>query len=241
MGVALGQAERIEQARALVLELEAGNEPEVRRLIDAIGDGGGGELFQEIGRLTRELHEAISGFLLDERIAELASREMPDASERLNHVISMTEKSADRTLTAVEQGIPLTEELTDHSGRLAEQWGRFVERRMSVEEFRSLSDELARFLELTGSHATRLHGHLTEVLMAQDFQDLTGQIIRQVITLLQDVEGKLVHLVRISGNRAPAQQKDCGRLEGPVVPGIDQGDVVNGQDDVDDLLSSLGF
>jgi len=78
--------------------------------------------------------------------------------------------------------------------------------------------------------------------MAQDFQDLTGQIIRQVINLIRDVEAKLVHLVKISGAQAQeCRDEGSDKLEGPVIPGVDQGDVVKGQDDVDDLLSSLGF
>ncbi len=236
------QTRRIEQARELVAALEAGDDSRAGQLIDTLGGDQERQLFHEIGRLTRELHEAITGFLLDERIAELAKRDMPDASERLNYVISMTERSANTTLAAVEQSIPLTDELAAEAERLSREWSRFLERRMSVEDFRRLSSELNSFLATAGGHASRLHGHLSEVLLAQDFQDLTGQIIRQVITLLRDVEGKLVHLVKISGAQAQERgQKKEDKLEGPVIPGVDQGDVLNGQDDVDDLLSSLGF
>jgi len=114
---------------------------------------------------------------------------------------------------------------------------------MTVGDFRVLSGDLTKFLGIATSHSKILHGNLSSVLLAQDFQDLTGQIIRQVITLVTDIEDKLVQLVRISGTKMPdaGYKADVHKLEGPVVPGVDQGDVVDGQDDVDDLLSSLGF
>ena len=238
-----GKNDRLEQARMLVQQLEAGNEAEADRILDQIAGRDDSELFQELGRLTRELHEAINGFLLDDRITELAHREIPDASERLSYVITMTEKSANIPLNSVESGIPLTDELSQKAAALAEEWGRFRGRKLSVENFRALSKDLTTFLDLVSDHSRQLHGKLNEVLLAQDFQDLTGQIIRQVIKLVHDVEEKLVQLIRISGAHIPEQQakQEHHGLEGPVVPGIDQGDVLQGQDDVDDLLSSLGF
>ena len=232
---------RLQQAKALVTELEAGNESEAGRIIESLTYRQGNELFLELGRLTRELHEAINGFVSDSRIAELAEREIPDASERLNYVISMTEQSANTSLNAVEASLPLAEELGQKAGALSLDWSRFRDRKLPLEEFRVLSHELGDFLQTVSDHSGELHGKLSEVLMAQDFQDLTGQIIRQVIKLIHDVEGKLVQLVRISGAHLPENKGDSAKLEGPVVPGVDQGDVVSGQDDVDDLLSSLGF
>lgn len=233
--------ERLALARELVAQLEAGNETEAKRITSELSNGRESELFQEVGRLTRELHEAINEFLLDPRINEMAQVDIPDASERLTYVISMTEKSANTTLTAVEAGLPLAEELGTRSGVIAEQWERFCKRELSVDDFRQLSRDLGSFLETSQRCSQQLNGHLTDVLMAQDFQDLTGQIIRQVIALVHDVEDKLVQLVRISGHKLPEKQKDINKLEGPVIPGVDQGNTVSGQDDVDDLLSSLGF
>ena len=235
--------ERLELAKQLVNQLETGNSMDAEHTIDQLTGFSENNLFQEVGRLTRELHSAINGFLLDSRIAEIAKREIPDASERLSYVITMTENAANTSLGAVEAGLPLADELGSIAKTLATDWKRFQERELSVEEFRILSQKLAGFLEITEAHSGVLHGKLSEVLMAQDFQDLTGQIIRQVITLIQDVEDKLVRLVRISGglegHRPPPGWRP--RCEGPAVPGIDQGDQVNDQDDVDDLLSSLGF
>lgn len=233
----------LEKAKQLVASIESGDLEAADQTLEELVDFSDSTLFREVGRLTRELHEAINGFLLDAKIAELAQREIPDASERLSYVIEMTERSANTTLNAVEDSLPLADELGKKAEMLSEEWDRFKGRQLSVEDFRILSNDLSSFLTVAKEHSNMLHHNLSEVLLAQDFQDLTGQIIRQVIALVTDIEDKLVQLVRISGSRLPETTyiSHADKLEGPVVPGVEQGDVVHGQDDVDDLLSSLGF
>ena len=233
----------LEKAKQLVSSLESGDDEAAEKTLEQMADYSESNLFREVGRLTRELHEAINGFLLDAKITDLAQREIPDASERLSYVITMTEKSANTTLGAVEESLPLADELGEKATELSEKWDLFKGRKMTVDDFRTLSGDLTSFLEIAPSYSKSLHSNLSTVLLAQDFQDLTGQIIRQVITLVTDIEDKLVQLVRISGSRMPDKEYESAeqKLEGPVVPGVDQGDVVDGQDDVDDLLSSLGF
>lgn len=238
------------QARQLVVELEAGNNDEASNLLDELARRRDSGLFRELGKLTRELHDALNGFLMDSKIAALAEHDIPDAKERLSYVITMTEQAAHRTLNAVEEGLPIAEELQKRADDLHDKWTRFRRKDMDVEEFRALVPEIDSFLDLTSGHAAKLNASLSDVLMAQDFQDLTGQIIRRVINLVKDVEDNLVGLIRISGQRmTPAETAvksdtlsvDLSRGIGPQVPGLDTGDVVHGQDDVDDLLSSLGF
>ncbi|MEJ2591754.1 MAG: protein phosphatase CheZ [Candidatus Thiodiazotropha sp.] len=245
MGQKLDKQQRLETARALVASLEAGDEKEADRLTGIISsDSGKEDLFIEVGRLTRELHDAINGFLLDARISNMTEVEIPDAKERLNYVITMTQQSADRTLTAVEHSLPVVEQMEKRAGELSEDWNKLRMRMLSKDEFKGLSDALAEFLEQTRDNAVSLHGSLSEVLMAQDFQDLTGQIIRKVITLVHDVEEKLVKLVRITGNKLEEEKtvkEGRDNLAGPAIPGLDQGDQMQSQDEVDDLLSSLGF
>ncbi len=234
---------RIDMARELLALLEAGrNEQADAQLTQMCGEMDAA-LFQEVGRLTRELHEAMNGFLLDDRVSEIALREIPDAAERLRYVITTTEQAAHATLNAVEKSLPLAGELSSGAETLGEAWDRFRERRMTVSDFKSMSEDISRFLDLARGHSKVLHAELSEVLMAQGYQDITGQIIKRVIKLVEDVEGRLVNLVRITGSRYQQHKDhdDPAILEGPVVPGINQGSVVEGQDDVDDLLSSLGF
>jgi chemotaxis protein CheZ len=235
---------RLEKAKALVAALEAGRDTDAEHLISDLAKLKESDLFLEVGRLTRELHEAINGFLLDARLADITSIEIPDAKARLNYVITMTQKSADRTLTAVEQSLPLVKEIKHNSEYLLLEWDKLRARLLNKQEFKHLSDTLVNYLNQTAQDTLVLHDNLSEVLMAQDFQDLTGQIIHKVINLVHDVEEKLVMLVRITGGRLEQEsrtQDDPHRMEGPTVPGVEQGSRMTNQDEVDDLLSSLGF
>ena len=240
----------LDQARTLVTELEAGNDNAAGGLIEELSRMREQTLFQELGKMTRQLHDSLSSFALDSRMQSMAESDIPDAKARLNHVINMTEESANRTLSAVEGTLPIAEQLQDQANTLHEKWDRFRNKDMNVEEFRGMSQEIGDFLDVTVTHASQIHGNLSEVMMAQGFQDLTGQIIRRVITLVTEVEDNLVELIRLSGD-AEAGMQNSGDAEttedmmqgiGPQVPGVsDDGGSVSGQDEVDDLLSSLGF
>lgn len=240
----------LDQARTLVTELEAGNEGAAGGLIEELSRMREQNLFQELGKMTRQLHDSLTSFALDSRMQSMAESDIPDAKARLNHVINMTEESANRTLSAVEGTLPIAEQLQDQANTLHEKWDRFRNKDMNVEEFRGMSQEISDFLDVTTTHAGQIHGNLSEVMMAQGFQDLTGQIIRRVITLVTEVEDNLVELIRLSGDAEAGMQnsadaetsEDVMQGIGPQVPGVsDDGGSVSGQDEVDDLLSSLGF
>lgn len=237
-----------QHVRELAQCVEDNNEAEADRLLDKIARLRESSLFQELGKLTREFHEALNSFRLDSRILSLTEQDFPDARERLRYVVQMTAQSADRSLTAAEESIPIVTEIEAHAEELKNQWARFTNRKMSADEFRQLSGELDGFLGQLSENSARLKERLTEVIMAQDFQDLTGQIIERVITLVDDMERSLVDLIRISGQSFAAKDKlgktreDEIKAAGPAVPGVDEADkLVSGQDEVDDLLSSLGF
>ncbi len=238
---------RLARARALVAALEQGNELEADRVLDEIGRVRQSALFQEIGQLTRQLHDALTAFTLDSRLVQLTEQEMPDARERLNYVIAMTEQAATTTLNVVEEVLPMVADLSDKTASLSQRWQRFLQRQMPYDEFRELSRDITVFLDALGQGLQQVQGQLNDVLMAQSFQDLTGQIIRRVIELVQQVERSLLQLVRFAaqqkGGLAPTE-KDSGKgveAAGPVVPGVDKAEALDSQDDVDELLSSLGF
>jgi len=235
---------RIEQVQALLSALERGDDNSADRILDEISRVRETLMFQEIGKLTRQLHDTLANFTLDEKIADLTEKEIPDAKERLNYVITMTEQAANTTLNAVESILPFAEKLHQRSSELRVQWQRFRQREMPYEEFKSLTHDLAEYFDVSAGQLETIQQSLTEVLMAQGFQDLTGQIIRRVITLVQDLEHSLVELIRISGRRFKlagenAQEAKVEAL-GPAVPGVDK-EAIQNQDDVDSLLSSLGF
>ena len=235
-------------AEALVREMQAGNEARVQDLLNTIGRVREEGLYYEVGKMTRQLHDALNSFTQDSRLGELTEDEIPDARSRLRHVITLTQESADRSLSAVEKTLPKCDQLSERIARLGSSWQNFKRREMSVDQFRELSRELESFFTDAEQDTVDIRGGLNEIMMAQDFQDLTGQIITRVIELVEEVEGNLVELVRITGSKASGADDDSGKQKerdivaaGPVVPGVGKSDVVSGQDDVDDLLSSLGF
>jgi len=230
-------------AERLIVEMRSGNEDQAAKALDELVRAREVSLFQEIGKLTREFHDALASFRVDSRVADLAEKDIPDARERLNHVITMTQNAADRTMSAVEHSLPLVEDIANVAVNLRAQWQRFQKREMNAQEFRELAKSIDVFLGTTETKSADLKSKLNDVLMAQDFQDLTGQIIKRVITLVEDVEANLVNLIKLSSQKVvPANTHyDAIKAEGPVVPGVKTDGAVSGQDAVDDLLLSLGF
>ncbi len=236
--------DRLVKARAVVAALEQGDEVEAERILDEMGRVRENQLFQEICRLTRQLHDALAAFSADAKLVDLTENHIPDARERLRYVITLTEQAAATTLNAVETVLPVVERLNARLGLLSDQWERFLRRKMPYQEFKALSQDISAFLERLREDMELLQQQLGEVMMAQSFQDLTGQIIRRVIDLVEQAEDSLIQLIRVSSKPArrvstPAEPSGLA-AGGPVVPSLDQTAVTN-QDEVDDLLSSLGF
>jgi chemotaxis protein CheZ len=244
----LSSEEALQLARVYVEHLEQGREQEAAEVLSRLKVSDA-ELFQGVGRLAREVHETINeinGALNDPRLSEITQHELPDAQQRLGHVVVMTEQAANTTLSAVESSEPLLNEMLSRNAELAAAWRRFRARELQVEDFRLLSNELEAFFVQLASQGGVVQGHLSDILMAQSYQDLTGQILRKVSSLVQDVELKLVELVRIAGKVPVSADWDGGSAvsmpdDGPVVPGVNDQGRVSGQDEVDDLLSQLGF
>ena len=234
--------ECLDRARTLVAKIEAGGEDDAQQLLNEFAGHRESVMFQEIGRLTRELHDTLNSFQNDARLASLTERDIPDAKERLNYVLSMTDQAARRTLAAVEESVPLNEAIGQRAGNLQQEWERFTRRQMEPAEFRALSHRLNEFLMLTKDDTSKIHTRLMDVLMAQEYQDLTGQVIHRVIRLVQDVEHSLVGLIKFSSKNGATSATDSHNgLEGPQINPSSRPDVVSNQDEVDDLLSSLGF
>ncbi len=234
---------QLDLAKDLVNAMEQGDESRIDSILEELAGVRKSQLFQEVGRLTRQLHDTLRNFEMDSKLSEMTNNEIPDAKERLQYVINMTEEAADKTLTAVENLLPVSEQLTQQASELADKWGRFLDKEMPYEEFKQMSQEIALHFVESKKGLDQVYSGLNEILMAQSFQDITGQIIRRVIGLVQDMEDSLVELIRISGKKSQSNETVEKELPGPVVPGVDDkaGDVASNQDEVDDLLSSLGF
>jgi len=232
-------------ARALVQSLEQGDGKSADEFMrDLLGEHERG-LFNEVGRLTRQLHDSLMAVEFDGRIHDLAENAIPDAHQRLAFVVEKTEEAANRTLAALEELLPVATRIGEDASRLIEDWSRFRRRELSVDEFRALLDTEFEFLTRMQSSAHEMHRRLSDVLIAQDYQDLTGQVIRRVMQLVSEVQDSLVNMIRITGGQRSTASSRNGtgtHAEGPQVGITAAGaNVVNGQDEVDDLLSSLGF
>lgn len=236
----------IEQTRNLLKHLENEEIEDAQMLIDSLSGSNEEDLFVEIGKLTRHLHEALTSFHLDPRITDIAASEIPDAKDRLNYVIERTEEAANKTMDMVDSCNQLADVIATDSEELLQEWQKLYRRELEPGDFRKLCKRIEAHLSKNKNTAKELHAGLSDVLLAQDYQDLTGQVIRQVITLVHDVEESMVNMIKMFGSMdgytaAKDQTTVTKGVEGPVVNKDKRDDVVSGQDEVDDLLSSLGF
>ncbi|MGI2172736.1 protein phosphatase CheZ [Shewanella ulleungensis] len=235
----------LEQAQQLVELLSAGEQDKADELIRDLATPLQRELFEEVGKLTRQLHSALKDFQVDNRLSELANTEIPDAKERLNYVIDMTEQAANKTMDAVEECLPLADTIISNIQSVTPMWDKLMRRDIELGEFKSLCHDVQQFMFNSEHDSNRLRELLNQILMAQDFQDLTGQMIRRVIELVREVESNLVSMLTVFGEHTteslPAVKDNKIEAEGPIMNAELREDVVTGQDEVDDLLSSLGF
>ncbi|CDF83043.1 protein phosphatase CheZ [Pseudomonas sp. QL9] len=243
-------------ARDLVESLERGEVQQAVQLIQELNQTRDRGLYQEVGKLTRELHNAIVNFQIDPNSRHAAEMsQIADATDRLSYVVTMTEKAANRTMDLVEECSPLLTHIEHEAKDLQEQWSRFMRREIGPDAFRDLAKRVEQFLYVSAQDSRKLSAHLNDILLAQDFQDLTGQVIKRVTKLVTEVESNLVKLVWMAGQvdryagiehdhqgmRDEVEKERSSKGEGPQIAADTRKDVVSGQDDVDDLLSSLGF
>ncbi|WP_448552088.1 protein phosphatase CheZ [Thalassotalea montiporae] len=237
----------LEQAKSLVEFIENGQQEKADQLLADIQNPINSELFAEIGKLTRQLHDSMMNFQLDSRLNDLANADIPDAKERLNYVISRTEDAANKTMDAVESIFPVVDTIQEQVKAVNPLWQKLMHNDLNLGEFKALCKDIDKLLKTTSSETERMHALMTDVLMAQDFQDLTGQVIRKVIDLVREVEESLINMLTAFGVTEDEQKEKAtlktgeNLVEGPIVNTDERDDVVSDQDDVDDLLSSLGF
>jgi chemotaxis protein CheZ len=244
-------------ASLLSEKLQSNDYEEASVLINSLTETRDKHIFQSVGKLTRGLHSAIINFNVDGDKCNIDQAtnnecELNDASSRLEYVIDLTQKAADKTMDMVEACTPISMDLGQEASSLKKEWARLRNREMSADEFRELYTRLDVFFEQLDVSTNQLSENLQNIILEQGFQDLTGQVLKKVIGLVTEVESSLVSLVRIAGQVEDVvgieENKEEKSNEGPDISGegpqhkVNQrDDVVSGQDDVDDLLSSLGF
>lgn len=198
------------------------------------------DVINQIGLMTRTLHDALRELGLNKKIEKAASS-IPDARDRLNYVATLTQQAAERVLDATEAAQPLVEKMEVEAHRLSGQWQMLFEKQLDAEQFKDLAMQTHAFLQDVPRQTKATHAYLMEIMMAQDFQDLTGQVIKKIIDVTENVEQQLLALLL---ENAPAKVKadlNPGLLSGPAANPDGRKDVVNSQSRVDDLLEDLGF
>ena len=229
---------------ALTESMEAGDEHRLLAILGKMPDSRDSTLCTDIRTLTLNLRLAVDRFSVDSRLAELAKNEVPDAQHRLEHVLKLTCEAAHTTLDLVERSVPLAERTGSRAAGLLPLWRQFRDRNIGHGDFQVLLGGLDAFLPSACADSERVRNNLADVLLAQGYQDLSGQIIRGVMQLVSEIESVLGQLMKLSAddNEIPVQLRERpSRVHGPVVPGVAHGKVVSDQQDVDALLSNLGM
>lgn len=186
-----------------------------------------------VRKVRGDLQAALGRFRAESRLAEMAERQVPDARQRLAHVLKITADAAHHTMDLVDQSCPLVDAVAQEARQLQRQ--------------PAVSADVGGFLERTLGHMQTVRACLTDVLLAQGYQDMSGQIIRNVMQLVDELELALGDLVRIDGFESGGGKVSAlpapaaAGAYGPVVPGISHGDTVGDQDEIDAMLSGLGM
>jgi chemotaxis protein CheZ len=220
-----------------------------RDAFDTVEQGNTAEqLLGRIGQLTRQLREGLRELGLDKEVAK-AAQAIPDARDRLNYVAAMTERAAHRALNAVDVAQPLQEGLASDAKALSRRWDEWFASPIELNDARELVRDTRGYLQEVPQKANGINSQLMEILMAQDFQDLTGQVIKKMMEVVNDVETQLLQVLidnapiekRADAAAASAASNAASSLQnGPqVVAGNPE--AVTDQAQVDDLLESLGF
>ncbi|MDO9226852.1 MAG: protein phosphatase CheZ [Pseudomonadota bacterium] len=197
-------------------------------------------VFSQLGQMTRGLHNLLRELGYDKALGQMA-QEMPNNRDRLNYIAAMTAQAAERTLNAAEVAQPIQEKLGGGARDLSGKWDRMFDKQLGVEEFKALVSDTRAYLKAAPAQTEATNAQLMEIIMAQDFQDLTGQVIKRILDAAQNLESQLLSLLIETTPEGMRQSVDPGLLNGPVINASGRSDVVTSQEQVDDLLESLGF
>lgn len=198
-------------------------------------------VFNRIGHMARALHDTL-GQLGYDKLLEKTVSALPDAKDRLAYVANLTEQAACRVLNATDVAAPLVDDIENGALALGKRWDKLFANELGVGDFKVLAEETRTFLNEQLPQKTRgTHAQLTEIMMAQDFQDLTGQVIKKIVLLAQDLESGLMNVLIEVLPETKRTDEVASLMNGPVINAEGRTDVVVNQEQVDDLLDSLGF
>lgn len=198
------------------------------------------EFLVRIGQMTRNLHDSLRGLGIDKMIQQ-AAHEIPNVKDRLEYVSKMSEQAAQRVLNATDAAGPLQDGIEENGDVLKAEWQTALQGACTVEHYRALAAKTMTYLDETRGASIDTRKYLLEIMMAQDFQDLTGQVIKKITELATNLEQQLVQLLLDFAPSEMRRDPGAGLLNGPQIHANASPEVVSNQDQVDDLLESLGF
>ena len=198
------------------------------------------EVLSRIGHMTRALHESLRGLGLD-KLIEKAASDIPDARDRLDYVARLSEQAAKKVLDATDSASPLQDAIETRSAELGKSWQALLDHGASDADWRALAARTIASLDESRAAAVTTRGELMNIMMAQDFQDLTGQVIGRITGIAQNLEKQLVQVLIDFAPSEIKRELDNGLLNGPQINPEGRSEVVADQGQVDDLLDSLGF
>jgi chemotaxis protein CheZ len=198
------------------------------------------DVFHRVGMLTRTLHDSLRELGYD-KVVENAVTSLPDARDRLDYIAALTGQAAERALAAAEAGQTEQGRLAAGATRLAANWDRAFDGALSLDEFKSTAVATRAFLRDVPAATGATNAQFTEIMLAQDFHDLSGQVIQRIVKLARELEDQLVKLLIATTPPEKRPATEQGWLTGPAMNAAQRSDVVAGQAQVDELLESLGF
>ncbi|MDB5754864.1 MAG: Protein phosphatase CheZ [Massilia sp.] len=194
-----------------------------------------------IGHMTRTLHDSLRELGLD-KLIEKAASDIPDARDRLDYVARMSEQAAQKVLNATDAANPLQDRIDGTAQELSAAWNALLDSPATGDaEWRELAERTAMRLDGMRGATVDTKAYLMDIMMAQDFQDLTGQVITKVTAIAQNLEQQLVQMLVDFAPAEVRREYDNGLLNGPQINPAGNSEVVSNQGQVDDLLDSLGF
>jgi chemotaxis protein CheZ len=191
------------------------------------------EIFQQLGHITRQLHDTLNQLGVMPKL-QAAADGLPDARSRLSYIAKKTGDAAEKVLNSVDQA------KLEH-GHISSETRRMAQAIVADPVKAVASGAVLNFVADVEQATERIDQHLTDIMMAQDFHDLTGQVVAKVVSLATDLEDSLVKLLVQAAPPEQAKKVEESVLHGPVVNPEGRTDVVQNQGEVDDLLASLGF